>query len=355
MQPSALGRLAARVLGRVRAKAWHSVGFALLGTAIAALTMVPNWLPFMNEFSTRDISPNWWREVGSLLLGALLVTFALRVFADKGAQLAERPAMFCVLLCAGGAAATLLMWSILAQMKHKHLTDILVGEILNTWWQTLLWGGLVGWLYVLNLRRTEDQEQLGALSLRRAMLARELARSRLGTARAQIDPAMVARILREVHRRYHERPDAAAALLEHLISYLRLAMQRVKLAAPSVAAEGALVRAFVALREAEQGVPIACTLALNEEVAAPSAPLFLLVHALLDAAMPARPRAMELDCAWLGGRARVSLALRGKGIDASERERLAAALAHLLPGVPDPLQCIIEPGVNIYVVDCAAR
>lgn len=243
--------LAAMLLRRLRAKARHSIAFVLLGTCIGTMTMLPNWLPHMNEFSLRDADPRWWQDLLVLLAGAVLVMSALRIFMERAAELAQRPGRFAVLVLLGAALATLLMWAIILVRKHARPGDVELAEYLNTWWQTLLWGGLVGWIYVLNLRRTEDREQLDALQLRRATLARELARSQLGAARAQIDPAMVARVLREVHRRYHSRPEQAAVLLDQLIGYLRLAMQRVQQSAPAAEADAALARAFAALHQTE--------------------------------------------------------------------------------------------------------
>jgi hypothetical protein len=241
------------VLRRLRCQAGQSIAFILLGVCIGGMTLLPNWLPYMNEFSLREARPDWWRELLALLVGAVLVVAALRVFAGRMAELAQRPGKFVLLLLLGTTAATVGMWLIVARLKQTPLSQIPIAEYLDTWWQTLLWGGLIGWLYVLNLQRSEDRLQLDALQLRRAMLARELARASLGAARAQIDPAMVARILREVHRRYHARPDRAAVLLECLISYLRLAMQRAHQTAPGAVAEAALAEAFVALHEAEAG------------------------------------------------------------------------------------------------------
>jgi hypothetical protein len=246
-----LDRTLAEALRRLRAKAGHSIAFVLLGTALGTMTMLPSWLPRMNEFSLRDAYPRWPHDLLVLLAGAVLVTAALRLFMERAAELAQRPGRFAVLVLLGAALATVLMWSLILVHKHALPGDVPLEEYLYTWWQTLLWGGLVGWIYVLNLQRTEDREQLDALQLRRATLARELARSQLGAARAQIDPAMVARVLREVHRRYHSRPEQAAVLLDQLIGYLRLAMQRVQQSAPAAEADAALARALEALHQTE--------------------------------------------------------------------------------------------------------
>lgn len=346
----------AMLLARLRARSAHSIGFALLGTAIGALTMLPGWLPQMNQFSLSGANPYWWREVLALLAGSMLVATTLRACMGKATELSQRPFRFGALLLLVATVATFVMWLMVAQQRQQQIGDVALAEFAETWWQTVLWAGLVGWLYVLHLQRTEDQEQLDALQLRSAMLARELARSRLGAARAQVEPAMVARILREVHRRYPRQPESAAILLEQLIGYLRLAMQRVQQPWPTRSAEAALVRAFVALHEAERGIAIACSVDIDEvgSGAAPQAPLFVVVRALLDAAVPARVHAMRLQCSVREGRLQVMLALHGQAIGAAERTQLVSALERLLPGVSDPLQYIIEPGVHTYVVCLAA-
>ena len=61
---------------------------------------------------------------------------------------------------------------------------------------------------------------------KRAMLARQLAHSELLAVRAQIDPHLLVDVLREVHKSYPQQPEMAAQLLDHLISYLRMAMNR---------------------------------------------------------------------------------------------------------------------------------
>ena len=349
-------RPAAMLLARLRASSAHSIGYALLGTGIGAITMLPNWLPHMNEFSLRDANPLWWRDVLALLAGAVLVTTALRACMGKAAELGQRPLRFAGLLLLVAAAATFCMWLLVAQLRHARIGGIALAQFAETWWQTLLWSGLLGWLFVLHLQRVEDQEHLDALQLRGALLARELARTRLGAARAQVEPALVARILREVHRRYPMHAESATILLEQLIGYLRLAMQRVQQPQSTRSAEAALVRAFVALHAAERGIAIACSVDIDGGGgAAPQQPLFVVVRALLDAAVPARAQAMRLRCALQDGRLQVALALHGQAIGAAERAQLGAALQRLLPGIPDPLQYVIEPGVHTYVVCLAAR
>jgi hypothetical protein len=340
----------------MRAKAGHSISFILLGAAIGSMTLVPGWLPYLNEFSLREANPHWWQEVMVLLAGAALMIAVLRISAERAAELAQRPRRFVALLLLGTVVAALCMLMILPLLKHGQLRWPSAASMLNTWWETLLWGGLVGWLYVLTLQRSEDQEQLDVLQLRRALLARELARSRLGAARAQIDPAAVARILRAVHGRYRANPEAAALLLDRLIAYLRLAMQRVHRAAPTVAAETDLLQAVAALHEAENDVTIACTLELAQvDSRVLSHSLLPVVRALLDAAAQSGASSLRLDCRLHDGALRIALSLLGAAIGAEDRVRLTDALAQLLPGSPDLLQYVIEPGVHTYAVHLALR
>ena len=364
MLPESWRQLGSGIWRRLRTKVTHSVGFVVLGSTIACMTMVPNWLPHMNDFSTRELYPRWAYDIRSVLVGATLLVFAMRACTDRGAELAQRPARFVLLLVLGASAATVIMWFLIARVKGVPLGRIPRDEVFNTWWETLLWGGLVGWLYVLSLRRNNDQEQLDVLLLRRTQLARELARARLGTARAQIDPTTVARILREVYRRYHAQQESAPDLLDHLISYLRLAMNRNGARVPSLPGEVALVRAYLALQEAEHGMTIGCEIDLGTTDFAATdlgttaghgaVPLFLVVRALLEVAVPLRALAMQLRCVLAGGSMRIELSLDGASPAPTICAQLGLALQQLLPGVRDTLECITEPGVNRYVVNLIA-
>ncbi len=206
---------------RVSSKYRQTLGFAAVGTVTERLTQAPQWLAAAMNQGWDQYGATFARETAVCALSALVVSFAFRLCTERGDDLVRRPWKFGLLLLAGATVATALWW------WGKLMLGVgQPGTIVPFWLQTLLWGGLIGWLYLLTLQRAEDQAAFAALMARHALLARRLARSRLGVARAQVDPGMVAAVLGEVHWRYADRPDCAAALLDQLIAYLRLAMHR---------------------------------------------------------------------------------------------------------------------------------
>lgn len=213
---------------RLRSQWRHTLGFAAVGALIGELREVPKW---MERATNQD--PEWLlftvaREGVSVFIAALIMVAALRLATDNGSDLVSRPRRFLLLLLAGSTIATTLSWSVYALMELGARGDMELKpeKVFDFWLQVLLWGGLIGWLYLLNLQRVTNQRTLAALLGRRALLARQLTHARLGKARAEVDPAMVARVLSVVHARYQDESASASALLDRLISYLRLAMNR---------------------------------------------------------------------------------------------------------------------------------
>jgi len=283
-----LGQTARR---RLRAQHRQTLAFAGLGVLTGQLIELPDWI---RESQGRSLE-FWLAEVAydtlMISLAGLLIMFGIRLFSENGADLMRRPGKFLFLLAAITAFATLLTWSLHMLIIGDAMRDEahLLPQIFHFWMQTLLWGGLVGWLYLLNLQRTANQLSLDSLLSRRALLARQLARTRLGHARAQIDPAMVARILSKVHVRYREDPASASFLLDRLIAYLRLAMNRRPSEMPGAAMT--LIYALVALREAEFGIAVRLDVEPGTDI---SETMFPAVCTQLDAAIASDARAISL-------------------------------------------------------------
>lgn len=221
-----LQRTAAEAGGRLRAGYRQTLAFAAIGTLAERLIAAPQWLARLRQGQLADAGVVFMHETLACACAALVISFAVRLCIARGAELVRRPARFLLLLGAGTSAATLLTFSIRAMLDGTALAAAPAQLILDFWMETLLWGGLLGWLYLLALQRAEDQLALTGLQARRATLARQLAQARLGTARARIDPAMVARVLAEAQQRYRDNPAAGAALLDQLISDLRIALSR---------------------------------------------------------------------------------------------------------------------------------
>ncbi|ATQ77686.1 hypothetical protein CR152_26645 [Massilia violaceinigra] len=140
-------------------------------------------------------------------------------------------------------------------------------------------------------------------------------------------------------------------MLDHLISYLRLAMNRGQSDLPGLAGELALIRALVALREAEHGMSIDMDVLIPDARShARSGPLFLTVSALLDEAISAGARAVTLTLAAWDDHVGVALAIGTISITPVRTVALADAVAKLLPAGRSRLQGIFNAGANEYVV-----
>jgi len=285
----ALGQTARR---RLPSQRRQTLAFAGLGVLTGQLIELPEWI---KESEGRGLE-SWLPAVAYDMLvvsfAGLLIMFGIRLFTEDGADLMRRPGKFLLLLTSITAFATALAWSLhllidadAAMREAAHLRP----QIFHFWMQTLLWGGLVGWLYLLNLQRTANQLALDGLLSRRVLLARQLARTRLGHARAQIDPAMVAGILSKVHVLYREDPGGASFLLDRLIAYLRLAMNRRPAELPG--ADMALIHALLALREAEFGIAVAVKVEPGTLI---SETMFPAVCAQLDTAIASGAGAIQL-------------------------------------------------------------
>lgn len=204
--------------------------FAAGGGFAASLIQVPEWIAAGDRLGPGALGVGIARDVGAALVAAWVLMLALRLSTDNGTDLLRRPARFIGLLAAGAMLATLLSFMAHACFKGALPLPIVASpeNLLYVWLQVMLWGGLVGWLYLLSLQRASDQTALAALLCRRALLERQLSSARLAVARARVDPAVVAQVLAAVQDRHTRSPERAAALLDELIRYLRLAMNRKK-------------------------------------------------------------------------------------------------------------------------------
>lgn len=286
---------------------------------------------------------------------AMTVGFAICLSSDSGVALARRPARFVTALMLGATCAVPVVWAIDWLLPIKSNWE-LPRRLLDWWLTVILFGMFFGWAAVLYWQRIEDQARLTLLLSRRSLLTRQLAQLRCSAARAQIDPELVARVLRQVQDRYRVNDGCAAVLLEQLICYLRLAMGRMRSQRVSGREEVTLLRAYIALREAETGVRIALQLNLENDENLQndpfSVPLFLLSRKMLEA-VPAAP-ALVVCIQQRGDHLLVELG-SVVAISADRLERLREDL-RMLTGTGigmDILQHFSDAGINRYVVQTA--
>lgn len=239
------------VLKRLGEHARLTIGFACIGAATIHGTGVLRWIDIHDRHGWDVVAHRMPRELLAFLIGSLILMFGLKLCMQGHGTPLRRPWRFLASLTVMSALASGAGWSAIAFMSAGRLPlDAGIGKFYDIWLKAMLWGGMVGWMYLLSLQRAESHAKLSAMMVQRMLLARQLAHARLGTARAQFDPAMVASVLTEVHKRYRYDPVGASALLDQLISYLRFAMNRARAEVPDAAVEQALQAALAALRDA---------------------------------------------------------------------------------------------------------
>lgn len=208
------------------ADAWRNVRihrnalYIVLGAAVAVLARAPAFAAYGAQHGARALAASvLWQYVVCVLIGVALAA-ALRV----GRAQAGGPARFLCLLVLAAAVAS---WpaSILflsdggGRLAFRFDPPAYSDTLINT----LLWGGLFGWLAVLDQRRHAARLLFAALMARRAALARQVAQAQLAAERALVDPGQVAAVLREVQTLYGHAPVQAAATLDQLVAHLRKA------------------------------------------------------------------------------------------------------------------------------------
>ncbi|OGB24974.1 MAG: hypothetical protein A3I66_03000 [Burkholderiales bacterium RIFCSPLOWO2_02_FULL_57_36] len=241
-----------RIVRRVRTVGLPSLLWAMVGSVAGMVWALPILAPMIQEYGYLL----WlFRGIFSSFVSAFILILALCIGASNGTDMAQRPIRFLLALMIGAMCATAAIWGIDVGIGIKSPFS-LAGRLMNSWLTILVFGGVFGWAAVLSMRYTEDQGRLAMLLGRRAILSRQLAQSRLLTARAQIDPELVVRVLNNVRIRYRSCPPDAVALLDRLIEFLRLAMNRTRAPQVTFATELALLRAYLILRQSETGTVI---------------------------------------------------------------------------------------------------
>lgn len=212
----------------------HTLAFGLIGAVTEILNQMPDWMNRIDQHGMDVFLARLPRGVAATVAATLILVLLLRLSMDRASDLLRRPVRFLLLLSGGSAGAALIAWCIHFVFSNGRIATVMQrpDRLFENWTLAMLWGGLIGWLYLLSLQRAEDRAKLAALLGRRALLARQLAQARLGAARAQIDPSMVAQVLSQVRARYRTDPPAASAQLDQLISQLRRALNRVKRESP---------------------------------------------------------------------------------------------------------------------------
>jgi hypothetical protein len=155
-----------------------------------------------------------------------------------------------------------LWWELSGKMKEQpHLGLVLLGYAIHF----LAWSGLFVAAAEVIHRRALTHEAIHAAQREQAGLARDVLESRLAAMQAQVEPQFLFETLVDIERLYRHDTPGAAANLDRLITYLRVALPRLREAGSTMAAEVELVEAYLdVVRSSHGGLPT-LTVSLAED------------------------------------------------------------------------------------------
>ncbi len=186
--------------------------------------------------------------------------------------------------------------------------------VLMGWLDGVVFGGLV--YAVAEFCRAQRLRAADVVRARaeHAQLARQLLESRLAAMQAQVEPQFLFDSLVDIEALYQRDPTAGAAILDRLITYLRVALPRLREAGSTVQAEAELVAAYLSVVAARHGgLPATLVTVAPDCAGACFHPMLLLP--LVQSAMRAQDGAVP---------DRVELAVRRHADDLIAELRIAA-------------------------------
>jgi len=216
----------------------------VLGVAIAILdfahyfplTAAPNNVGFLTFVS---MLLEWCGE-------GILLTLPIG-FAERWMSPRELGAWQLALAVVVGAVAAVLTWQAFTlivlrdglgiRLFRDYLGTpvIWVGGVFYHSWLMLFFGGLAAAVYASRRRRARMLVALLTAELGRATSQQRLAKARLASLQARVEPDFLLQTLTQLEQSYITDPDAADRLLDELIAFLRNALTDIRASAASAA------------------------------------------------------------------------------------------------------------------------
>ena len=206
-------------------------------------------------------------------------------------------------------------------------------------------------------RRTAAQRALEAARKEQTRLARDLLESRLAAMQAQVEPHFLFDSLVDVQATYDRDAERGADVMDSLITYLRVALPRLRESGSTVQAEVDLLAAYLAVVAARHGGFPVVRFTLAPECAnsrfSPMLLLPLVQRAMRGAGNDRKvPRSVELEVRAAGTDviAQVRIEAPGLCVDDAELARVRDRLAGLYDG-RSRLSCEEpQPGVSQFTL-----
>jgi len=333
----------------------------LLANVVFRIPELPEWFAYLDCFGyTKSVLREIIFSLSQLLISAVILITAFALSSKNASEMVARPGRFLLVLLTGGTVAVVAAFEVgvLVDDQRQFWGGDLYSWVntLDIWIRHLVGGALFGWMYFLYRQRSENEVSFVRELTRRSLLARQVAQSKLVATRARIDPEMVAHVLHRVHDNYRTDAAQASALLDNMISYLRLAMNRTRDTASSPTAELTLCRSYIALLEAETGIPITIRTNMDSDMLpgklANGVPLFQAIRHLLWHSVRANATAITLRIESVADHVLVSIEIGAAAISADNLIALMSELEELFAHQPALVRVrhSIEANVNRYLV-----
>lgn len=190
----------------------------------------------------------------------------------------------------------------------------------------------------MSRRRTRTLLALDAARKEQAQLAREVLESRLAAMQAQVEPHFLFDSLVDIQATYDRHAERGADVMDRLITYLRVALPRLREAGSTVQAEADLLEAYLAVVAARHaGRPVARLAVASDCTQSHFSPMLLLPliqRAMRGAGRGEVPERVELEVQSAGADlvARLHIEASGQCTEDAELARVRDRLAGLYDG-----------------------
>jgi hypothetical protein len=321
----------------------------------SSLMSVVDWTAVIDKLD----KPNVHILMGFDLVTSLVlfgVTLLAWVAATEGAPISGRErntrVAWAIVIAAVASACILvplirvfdierMWWEMMGKSKPQPaLALVVVGHAI----QFVAWSGLFIAAAEVIRRRSLTNEAIRASQREQAMLTRDVLESRLAAMQAQVEPQFLFDTLVDIEKLYQKDSAGAADQLDRLITYLRVALPRLREAGSTMSAEIELVRAYLdVVRSARGGSPSLAVSIDDDCREARFYPMLLLplVQRAIHGKSESAPASIRIGVQRAGGDIAIVLRIAAAGGCAEDREiaRVRERLAGLY-GARASLDCI---------------
>lgn len=244
-----------------RALTWRHWAFAVAASLLASLAFTVSQAEMVARTGQSGLMAT--HLLLALLMGCmLLLGWAV---ADRGDdRRMARPLRMVAALAAAALVDALLTPAIVQTFALPDALSVMFAEkgkpppplgtlVLMGWLDGMVFGGLFYAVVEFHCAQRLRYAEVARARAEQAQLSRRLLESRLAAMQAQVEPQFLFDSLVDIEALYARDPAAGAAILDRLITYLRVALPRLREAGSTMQAEAELVAAYLSVVTARHG------------------------------------------------------------------------------------------------------